>query len=103
MMQEINCPNCGKVFQIDEADYAKLVSQVRDKEFTKEMEFRVKHFEEEKNSAISLVKVEEEKRHADALNKTKEELNGEIASKDMEIENLKAQIQRFELEKSMAV
>ena len=103
MMQEINCPNCGKVFQIDEADYAKLVSQVRDKEFTKEMEFRVKHFEEEKNSAISLVKVEEEKRHADALNKTKEELNGEIASKDMEIEKLKAQIQQFELEKSMAV
>jgi hypothetical protein len=103
MMQEINCPNCGKVFQIDEADYAKLVSQVRDKEFTKEMEFRVKHFEEEKNSAISLVKVEEEKRHADALNKTKEELNSEITSKDMEIEKLKAQIQQFELEKSMAV
>ena len=103
MMQEINCPNCGKVFQIDEADYAKLVSQVRDKEFTKEMEFRVKHFEEEKNSAISLVKVEEERRHADALNRTKEELNGEIASKDMEIGKLRAQIQQFELEKSIAV
>ena len=102
-MQEINCPNCGKVFQIDEADYAKLVSQVRDKEFTKEMEFRIKHFEEEKNSAISLVKVEEEKRHADALSKTKEELSGEIAAKDMEIEKLKAQIQTFELEKSIAV
>ena len=102
-MQEINCPNCGKVFQIDEADYAKLVSQVRDKEFSKEMEFRIKHFEEEKNSAISLVKVEEEKRHADALSKTKEELSGEIAAKDMEIEKLKAQIQTFELEKSIAV
>ncbi|MBO7409532.1 MAG: DUF2130 domain-containing protein [Candidatus Methanomethylophilaceae archaeon] len=95
-MQQISCPNCGKVFQIDEADYAKLVSQVRDKEFSKEMEFRIHHYEEEKNSAISLAKAEEEKKHADILNRTKEELNTEIAE-------LRAKLQQFELEKTMAV
>ena len=102
-MQEINCPNCGKVFQIDEADYAKLVSQVRDKEFSKEMEFRVQHYEEEKRSAIELAMSEEERKHAETLSRTKEELNREIASKDTELAQLKAQIQRFEMEKSMAV
>ena len=102
-MQEINCPNCGKVFQIDEADYAKLVSQVRDKEFSKEMEFRVQHFEQDKENAISIAKAEEEKRHADELNKTKEDLNKEIASKDTEIERLRAQINQFNIEKSLAV
>ena len=102
-MQEINCPNCGKVFQIDEADYAKLVSQVRDKEFSKEMEFRVQHYEEEKRNAIDLAKSEEERRHAEALSRTKEELNREIASKDTELAQLKAQIQQFEMEKTMAV
>ena len=102
-MQEINCPNCGKVFQIDEADYAKLVSQVRDKEFSKEMEFRVQHFEQDKKNAISIAKAEEEKKHADELNRTKEDLNKEIASKDTEIERLRAQINQFNIEKSLAV
>ena len=27
-MNEIRCPNCGKVFQVDEAGYAAIVSQV---------------------------------------------------------------------------
>ncbi len=51
-MQEIRCPECGKIFQIDESAYDKIVSQVRTAEFTKEMEFRVKHFEKEKEDAI---------------------------------------------------
>ena len=100
---EISCPHCGKVFQIDETDYAKLVSQVRDKEFSKEMEFRVQHFEQEKNDAIRITKAEEEKKSNDLLNRTKEELTAQLTSKDSEIADLKAQIEKFELEKSAAV
>ena len=100
---EIKCPHCGKVFQIDETDYAKLVSQVRDKEFSKEMEFRVQHFEKEKDDAIRITKAEEEKKSNDLLNKTKEELTTQLTSKDAEIADLKAQIEKFELEKSAAV
>ena len=32
-MQEIKCPNCGEVFQVDETVYDKIVKQVRDREF----------------------------------------------------------------------
>ena len=39
-MQEIRCPNCGEVFQVDESDYAQIVQQVRDKEFEKELSRR---------------------------------------------------------------
>ena len=39
-MQEIKCPHCGEVFQVDEAGYAAIVKQVRDKEFVKEVERR---------------------------------------------------------------
>ena len=35
-MQEIKCPNCGEVFQVDETGYAQIVKQVRDQEFAKE-------------------------------------------------------------------
>ena len=37
-MQEIKCPNCGEVFQVDESSYDSIVKQVRDKEFSKEIE-----------------------------------------------------------------
>ena len=102
-MSEIKCPNCGKVFQIDESDYGKIVSQVRDREFSKEMEFRVQHYEQEKKDAISLAIAEDERKHAELLSKTKEQLTGEISAKDAEIAELKFRIEKFELEKSMAV
>ena len=34
-MNELKCPNCGTVFQIDEVDYMSIVKQVKDKEFEK--------------------------------------------------------------------
>lgn len=100
---EIRCPHCGTIFKIDETDYAKLVSQVRDKEFSKEMEFRVQHYEKEKEDAITLAKAEEEKKHTELLNRTKDELKDEIFSRDNEIAQLKSRIEQFELEKSVAV
>ena len=35
-MNEIKCPNCGEVFQVDESGYASILKQVKDKEFEKE-------------------------------------------------------------------
>ena len=102
-MSEIKCPHCGTIFQIDESDYGKIVSQVRDKEFSKEMEYRVQHYEKEKTDAIALTKAEEEKKREELLNKTKEQLTGEITSRDSRIAELEAMIEKFELEKSMAV
>lgn len=102
-MSEIKCPHCGTLFQIDESDYGKIVSQVRDKEFSKEMEYRVQHYEKEKADAISLTKAEEEKKHTDILNKTKEQLTGELNSKDEEIASLKAQIDKYNLEMDIAI
>ena len=36
-MQEIRCPHCGEVYQVDEAGYAAIAQQVRDAEFNKEV------------------------------------------------------------------
>ena len=40
-MNEIKCPKCGNVFQVDEADYASIVNQVRNKEFQQEIARRM--------------------------------------------------------------
>ena len=53
-MQEIKCPKCGEVFQVDESGYAAIVKQVRDKEFGREIKERERQFEEEKGYAVKL-------------------------------------------------
>ena len=39
-MNEIKCPKCGEVFQIDPASYDALLQSVHDKEFEKELKSR---------------------------------------------------------------
>ena len=67
-MQEIKCPKCGEVFQVDESGYAAIVQQVRDKEFSKEIQNRENQFETEKENALRLVKLEAEKLLTERLN-----------------------------------
>ena len=40
-MNEIKCPHCGEVFQVDERGFADIVRQVRTQEFDKEIAQRV--------------------------------------------------------------
>lgn len=54
MMQEIKCPKCGEVFQVDESGYAAIVKQVHDKEFEKELLRKEEDFRNEKASAVAL-------------------------------------------------
>ena len=60
-MQEIKCPNCGTVFQVDESEYAQILRQVRDEEFKKELEYRAKDLEEKKKTDVQLVRMERRK------------------------------------------
>ena len=36
-MKELKFPKCGNVFTVDEADYASIVSQVKNAEFEEEL------------------------------------------------------------------
>ena len=35
-MKELKCPKCGTIFTVDKADYADIVSQVKNQEFAAE-------------------------------------------------------------------
>ena len=41
MSKELKCPKCGSVFTVDEADYAGILSQVKNAEFSQEVERRI--------------------------------------------------------------
>ena len=91
-MSEIRCPHCNKAFTIDEADYAKLISQVRTSEFDKEIHEKLQsEITKQKTSNDLLIKDIEMKHQSD------------LSEKDMQIESLKAQIDKAESEKQLAV
>lgn len=53
-MNEIKCPHCGKVFQVDESGFADIVKQVRDSEFQRELAEREKLMQADKEQALAL-------------------------------------------------
>jgi hypothetical protein len=79
-MNEVICPHCKKAFKVDEAGFANILKQVRDHEFEQELVERVKLLEKDKESAVKL---------AEANLKT--ELQSEVAKKDSEIAEIKAE------------
>ncbi len=91
-MHEIICPHCKKAFTIDEAGYADILKQVRDREFESALHAQMAQADREKKIAIELA----ESRMASGLEK-------EAAKQEVEIERLKAELTSAALEKQLAV
>ncbi|MCR4586089.1 MAG: DUF2130 domain-containing protein, partial [Lachnospiraceae bacterium] len=98
-MQEIKCPNCGKMFQVDDSGYTQIVSQVRDKEFEKELDRREKELAQKKEKDLTIARMEQEKSYNEEIAKK----DSEIADRDRMIEQLKAKLSGSETEKKLAV
>lgn len=98
-VQEIKCPNCGKFFQVDESGYARILSQVRDREFEKELSRRKRDLEEKKESDLKLARSEQRREFEQTIS----EKEMELARKDSEIEKLRSKISGSEAEKKLAV
>ena len=82
-MEEIKCPHCGKVFQVDEAGYAAIVKQVRDREFEKEIAQR-------ESAAVQLAVSQAEQKKMQELNSLHLELEREKQAGQTERERLTA-------------
>lgn len=120
-MQEIKCPKCGEVFQVDDSGYAAIVKQVRDKEFNKEISNRETQFENDKNNAIELAKLGLEKEYSEKLNQKESEIaklesklstekiikesaiNEALSEKDKEILELQNKINTLDKDKELEI
>ncbi len=91
-MHEIICPHCGKAFKIDEAGYADILKQVRDKEFEQQLHKRLELAEQDKRNAVEL-----------ARTKVAAESQAAAAAKDAEIQKLKAELDAGETTRKLAV
>ena len=55
-MKDIKCPNCGKTFKIDPSSFDEILSQIKNEEFSNQVNERIKFVEEEKLKEIKLAK-----------------------------------------------
>ena len=91
-MEEIKCPKCGEVFQVDESGYAAMLKQVRDKEFNKEIQARMEQLKETQKAEVSL-----------AVSKTEKSFSEQLAEKNAIILELQNQIENSEAQMKLMV
>ncbi len=84
-MQEIKCPKCGEVFQIDEAGYAEIVKQVRTREFNDELQRQKSAMDSEKKMAVELAVSKANSQKDDEIAK----LRNQLAAQNNELNNMK--------------
>lgn len=113
-MNEIICPNCKKAFKVDEAGFADILKQVRDRQFDDELQKRLKIAENEKESAVKLAEAqlknaltkdiaEKDRQIAELKAKNELELTEQLSKKQSEIAEMKARIENAENEKKITV
>ena len=80
-MHDIICPHCSKAFKVDEAGYADILKQVRDREFEQQLTKRLALAEQDKRNAIELA----------------------MARKQQELQELEAQLRNRDMQQQLAV
>lgn len=90
-MNEIKCPHCGKVFQVDERGFADILRQVRTAEFDKEIAQREGMLQERNAQAVKL-----------AVAKAQQDAQAEAAQRDARIAELETRLTAEKREREQA-
>lgn len=90
-MNEIKCPHCGKVFQVDERGFADILRQVRTAEFDKEIAQREGMLQEQNAQAVKL-----------AVAKAQQDAQAETAQRDVRIAELETRLAAEKREREQA-
>lgn len=102
-MKELKCPKCGTIFTVDKADYADIVSQVKNQEFAAEVAKREEELRAQYATREQLAKQQAEMQ----LQQSLAAKTSEIEKQNSEINVLKAQLasiaQTKEAEKQAAL
>lgn len=113
-MNDIICPNCKKVFKVDEAGFADILKQVRDHQFDEELQKRLLLAERDKENAVKLAEAnlknilqehlaKKDKVILELRAQNERELSLQLAMKEAEIAEMRSKIQHAEIEKKLTV
>lgn len=87
-MKELRCPQCGSVFTVDEADYASIISQVKNQEFESEVNRRIEELHKQTQAEQMALALKAEQKFQNELSNSKLA----ISAKDAEIAKLNEKI-----------
>lgn len=90
-MNEIKCPHCGKVFQVDERGFADILRQVRTAEFDNEIAQREGMLQEQNAQAVKL-----------AVAKAQQDAQAKTAQRDARIAELETRLAAEKREREQA-
>lgn len=91
-MHEIICPHCKTAFKVDEAGYADILKQVHDSEFEQQLHERLELAEKDKLKEVELAK-----------SNIRNDMQEITATKNAEINELKAKLDAGEVTQKLAV
>lgn len=91
-MNDIICPKCNTAFKVDGAGFAAIVKQVRDQQFNAEITERLKLAQQQQASAIEVAEAN-----------LKNKMQAELLKREQAIAELRAKIERADMEKQLSV
>ncbi|MDG2317963.1 MAG: DUF2130 domain-containing protein, partial [Flavobacteriaceae bacterium] len=102
-MKDIICPSCKTSFKLDDAGFADIVKQVRDDQFSEELNHRLAIAEKEKFNAVMLAEANLKNTLQQELSKKEQEISALKSRKELELEQIRAKVEQAEQEKRQAV
>ena len=113
-MAEIKCPNCGKVFPIDESSYEQIAKQIREKELDTALRINQEKWDAEKKAMQEQHKAELEKRlsmqaaefmekQSDENSKLMKQQADKLAEKENEVSELRMKLAGADKDRERAV
>ena len=102
-MRDIICPSCKTSFKLDDAGFADIVKQVRDDQFSEELNHRLAIAEKEKFNAVMLAEANLKNTLQQELSKKEQEISDLRSRKALELEQIRAKVVQAEQEKRQAV
>ncbi len=100
---QVKCPKCGTVINLDESDYEGIVRQVRDEQFAREVEERAASLRREKDQELELARAEAAAELQRAQSDAATELQQSLAERDAKIAELFAKLESAQEERESAV
>ena len=102
-MNDIQCPNCGKAFKIDESGYVDILRQVRDHTFEQQIQERLALAETDKTNAVELAKAQTSEELKFRAAEKEKQLQAQAAERDRQIAELRSRLDRISLEQELSV
>lgn len=102
-MNEIVCPHCKKVFNVDDAGFAEILKQVRDHEFGKDLQERLEIAERDKQSAVKFAETAVRSEFQAQFSRKEAENARLKAEKDAEISRLQARLEAADTVQKLAI